>query len=75
VEQAPGLASITWLYVAWSLVPVLIAMAFSFNRGRSRSSWQGFSVRWWWTDGARSGATRAAAGRAQQPDPRRWSRS
>ena len=41
---------ITWLYVVWSIVPVLIAIAFSFNRGRSRSTWQGFSVRWWWTD-------------------------
>ena len=44
------LAGITWLYVIWSLVPVLIAIVFSFNRGRSRSSWQGFSLRWWWTD-------------------------
>ena len=41
---------ITWLYVVWSIVPVLIAIAFSFNKGRSRSTWQGFSVRWWWTD-------------------------
>jgi spermidine/putrescine transport system permease protein len=46
------LPAITWLYVLWSLVPVLIAMAFSFNKGRSRSTWQGFSVRWWWTDAA-----------------------
>jgi spermidine/putrescine transport system permease protein len=42
---------VTWLYVLWSIVPVLIAIAFSFNKGRSRSTWQGFSVRWWWTDG------------------------
>ena len=41
---------VTWLYVLWSIVPVLIAIAFSFNKGRSRSTWQGFSVRWWWTD-------------------------
>ena len=41
---------VTWLYVLWSIVPVLIAIAFSFNTGRSRSTWQGFSVRWWWTD-------------------------
>ena len=41
---------ITWVYVIWSIVPVLIAIAFSFNKGRSRSTWQGFSVRWWWTD-------------------------
>jgi spermidine/putrescine transport system permease protein len=29
---------------------VLIAMLFSFNSGRSRSVWQGFSIRWWWGD-------------------------
>ena len=41
---------VTVLYIAWSIVPVLIAVAFSFNDGRSRSSWQGFSFRWWLTD-------------------------
>jgi spermidine/putrescine transport system permease protein len=40
----------TWLYVAWALVPVVIAILFSFNNGRSRSVWQGFSMRWWWGD-------------------------
>jgi spermidine/putrescine transport system permease protein len=44
------LASLTWLYVAWSLVPVLIAVQFSFNDGRSRTSWQGASFRWYWGD-------------------------
>src|SRR6185437_3181082 len=44
------LAVITWLYIIWALVPVLIAMLFSFNNGRSRSVWQGFSIRWWWGD-------------------------
>ena len=44
------LAAVTWLYVAWSLVPVAVAMLFSFNDGRSRSVWQGFSTRWWWGD-------------------------
>lgn len=28
-------------------MPALIAMAFSFNAGRSRSIWQGFSTKWW----------------------------
>ena len=41
---------LTVLYIAWSIVPVLIAIAFSFNSGRSRSSWQGFSLRWWFSD-------------------------
>ena len=41
------LAGITWLYILWSLVPVLIAVQFSFNDGRSRSSWQGFSTQWY----------------------------
>ena len=48
------LAGATWLYIAWSIVPVLIAIQFSFNSGRSRSSWQGFSTRWWWEDPNRS---------------------
>ena len=44
------LEGITWAYLAWSIVPVVIAIVFSFNRGRSRSSWQGFSFRWWTKD-------------------------
>ena len=44
------LAAFTWGYVAWAIVPVIIAMAFSFNAGRSRSTWQGFSLRWYITD-------------------------
>jgi spermidine/putrescine transport system permease protein len=44
------LAAMTWLYIVWSIVPVLIAVQFSFNSGRSRSTWQGFSFRWWWGD-------------------------
>jgi spermidine/putrescine transport system permease protein len=41
------LACITWAYVVWSLVPVLVAVQFSFNDGRSRSAWQGFSTQWY----------------------------
>lgn len=41
------LALTTSAYVLWSLVPVAIAIAFSFNDGRSRSAWQGFSTRWY----------------------------
>jgi spermidine/putrescine transport system permease protein len=44
------LVAVTWLYLAWALLPVVIAMLFSFNNGRSRSVWQGFSIRWWWGD-------------------------
>jgi len=44
------LATITWLYLAWSLLPVLVAILFSFNAGRSRSSFQGFSLRWYTWD-------------------------
>ena len=40
----------TLLYLAWSLAPVAIAVLFSFNSGRSRSTWQGFSLRWYWGD-------------------------
>jgi len=41
------LALTTSAYVVWSLIPVAIAIAFSFNDGRSRSAWQGFSTRWY----------------------------
>jgi spermidine/putrescine transport system permease protein len=34
-------------YLLWSMLPVLIAVFFSFNDGRSRVAWQGFSLRWW----------------------------
>jgi spermidine/putrescine transport system permease protein len=44
------LEALTWAYLAWSILPVAIAVAFSFNAGRSRSTWQGFSFRWWWQD-------------------------
>ncbi|HEX6261791.1 MAG TPA: hypothetical protein VF097_02965, partial [Actinomycetota bacterium] len=44
------LAAWTWIYIVWSIVPVVIAVVFSFNAGRSRSAWQGFSFRWYWED-------------------------
>jgi spermidine/putrescine transport system permease protein len=40
----------TWVYIIWSIVPVLIAVQFSFNATRSRTVWQGFSTRWYWGD-------------------------
>ena len=44
------LALTTWLYILWSLVPVLLAIRFAFNEGRSRTSLQGWSLRWFWQD-------------------------
>jgi len=44
------LAVTTWLYVLWSLVPVLLAIRFAFNEGRSRTAAQGWSLRWFWGD-------------------------
>ena len=41
------LATLTWGYIVWAIAPVVIAIAFSFNAGRSRSTWQGFSLRWY----------------------------
>ncbi len=41
------LSGITWLYIVWSLLPIVIAVQFSFNDGRSRSTWQGFSTQWY----------------------------
>ena len=44
------LALITFAYIIWSLAPVLLAMRFAFNEGRSRTSTQGWSFRWFWGD-------------------------
>jgi spermidine/putrescine transport system permease protein len=44
------LPAIALAYLVWSLAPVAIAVLFSFNSGRSRSTWQGFSFRWYWGD-------------------------
>jgi spermidine/putrescine transport system permease protein len=45
--RAWGLQTFTWLYLAWSIVPIGIAVLFSFNRGKSQSTQQGFSLRWY----------------------------
>jgi spermidine/putrescine transport system permease protein len=37
-------------YLLWSLVPVVIAVVFSFNSARSLTQWSGFSLRWYTTD-------------------------
>jgi spermidine/putrescine transport system permease protein len=48
------LQAITAGYLLWSLLPVLVAIIFSFNAGKSRTVWQGFSFRWYWGDPVRS---------------------
>ncbi|HXD63596.1 MAG TPA: ABC transporter permease subunit [Solirubrobacteraceae bacterium] len=42
-----GLEGITWLYILWSIVPIGIAVLFSFNKGASQATWQGFSTKWY----------------------------
>jgi spermidine/putrescine transport system permease protein len=44
------LEGFTWLYLVWSLVPIVLAVLFSFNSGKSQAVWQGFSLRWYLTD-------------------------
>jgi spermidine/putrescine transport system permease protein len=41
------LVLVTLVYMAWSILPILIAVRFSFNEGRSRSTAQGWSTRWY----------------------------
>jgi spermidine/putrescine transport system permease protein len=41
------LEGFTWIYVAWSILPIGIAVLFSFNKGASQATWQGFSMRWY----------------------------
>jgi spermidine/putrescine transport system permease protein len=45
-----ALILITGLYIAWSILPVAVAILFAFNAGRSRTTWQGFSFRWFTGD-------------------------
>jgi spermidine/putrescine transport system permease protein len=44
------LEGFTWIYLIWSVVPIALAVLFSFNNGRSQSTWQGFSWRWYFAD-------------------------
>ncbi|HEY2549387.1 MAG TPA: ABC transporter permease [Streptosporangiaceae bacterium] len=44
------LEGFTWLYLIWSIVPIALAILFSFNNGKSQSVWQGFSWRWYFSD-------------------------
>jgi spermidine/putrescine transport system permease protein len=44
------LEGFTWLYLVWSLVPIALAVLFSFNNGKSQAAWQGFSWRWYFSD-------------------------
>ena len=46
-----ALVLVTVAYILWSIFPVANAILFAFNNGRSRTTWQGFSFRWF------SGAT------------------
>jgi len=64
MRRPSGLALVTWVYVVWSLLPVALAIRFAFNEGRSRTSAQGFSLRWFWSDptlSVRNDPTLAAA--------------
>lgn len=44
------LATVTWGYLAWSLIPLSIAVAISFSAGRSNSVLHGLSLQWWLRD-------------------------
>lgn len=41
---------VAWSYLVFALVPVIMAILFSFNDGRSRSVFDGLSMRWWTGD-------------------------
>lgn len=44
------LEAVTWGYLAWSILPLLVAILISFNQGRSNASIQGLGFNWWWGD-------------------------
>jgi spermidine/putrescine transport system permease protein len=41
-------------YVIWTIAPVVIAVAFSFNAGKAQTTWQGFSIDRWYTQDVNS---------------------
>jgi spermidine/putrescine transport system permease protein len=41
-------------YMVWTLVPVFIAVMFSFNAGKAQTAWQGFSINRWYTQDVNS---------------------
>jgi spermidine/putrescine transport system permease protein len=49
-RRAWFLECFTWIYLIWSIVPIGIAVLFSFNKGKSQATWQGFAWRWYLTD-------------------------
>lgn len=56
-----GLVLITWIYIALSIVPVVVAIMFSFNAGRSVTSWQGFDLTRWYLDDPRNSVAKNPA--------------
>jgi spermidine/putrescine transport system permease protein len=48
------LEAVTWGYLAWSILPIFVAVLISFNQGRSNSSIQGLGLNWWWGDPSNS---------------------
>jgi spermidine/putrescine transport system permease protein len=44
------LVLVTWGYMAWAILPVVIAIQFSFNDSRSLSSWHSFTTKWYLSD-------------------------
>jgi len=53
VRNPWGQARFLWVvaigYLVWTLVPVFIAVMFSFNAGKAQTTWQGFSLNRWYT--------------------------
>jgi spermidine/putrescine transport system permease protein len=47
--QARFLWVIAIAFLVWTLVPVVIAVMFSFNAGKAQTAWQGFSLTRWYT--------------------------
>ena len=56
-------------YVAWSLVPVVIAVVFSFNSARSLTQWGGFSLRWYIRRPEQLGVARPEPSARDRPEP------
>lgn len=60
IGRFPGFGTLSWLFLAYLYVPLLVLVIFSFNADRSATVWHGFSTEWYIKAFANDDVRRAA---------------
>ena len=47
VGRFPGFGAVSWAFLAYLYIPIVILVIFSFNTGRSATVWHGLSLEWY----------------------------